>query len=182
MLKRLEKRLASPEIREHTLQRFDKDITELEAYRRGPGSYDCACACGKKTSSSKANDGGYENSEAVSCIRTGCFQQSPLPSIRHKQSSSFGRVASRDLLTSMIAAGHASGHTIGPGVYDAYSSSVILQTHNLGYKQEMKRTESKAKRQIRVGSADRDEDIRAGPKLSHKEMWKIMKQRPTLLS
>lgn len=173
-VQRLGNRLASPEFREKTFQRFDKDVNAVEAFRRGPGSY------------GSPGDNNVKNDEGASA-RVDCFQLSPLPSV--KPSTSFGYVASRDLLTSMIAAGHASAHTIGPGVYDAHPSSFIVPTHNLGYKQEMKRVEPKSRLRStstsRSGSADSDatgdtqDDTR---RLSRKEMWNVMKQGPTLPS
>lgn len=169
------KRIASSELREVTLQRFDKDITALEAYRRGPGSYDSTCKSDNSPSHQKTNDGENGKSEDW-------FQLSPLRTIARKTNSSFGRVASRDLLSSLIAAGHASAHTIGPGVYDAYSSSFVLPTHNLGYKQEIQRTDPKSKLRSSVDT-EADEAIKdESRKLSQREMWKVMRQGPTLPS
>ncbi|KAG7385057.1 hypothetical protein PHYPSEUDO_001993 [Phytophthora pseudosyringae] len=173
-VERLGKRLASPELREQTFQRFDKDTTAFEAYRRGPGSYDLTCI---SPSRQKSNDGAVTSTQSV------CFQLSPLPTIGRKPNSSFGRVASRDLLTSMITAGHASAHTIGPGVYDAYSSSFVVPTHNLGYKQEMQRTDPKAKLRSRRTASSAESEADGGTrKLSQKEMWKVMRHGPTLPS
>ncbi|GMF32655.1 unnamed protein product [Phytophthora fragariaefolia] len=155
----------------------------FEAYRRGPGSYHSPCRC-SSSPLQKASKG--ENNEGV-CMRADCFQISPLPSTQRKSSTSFGCVASRDLLTSMIAAGHASAHSIGPGIYDAYPSSFILPTHNLGYKQEMNRTEPKStlrsactSRSRATGSdADEKDETR---NLSQKELWNAMKRGPMLPS
>ncbi|ETN09587.1 hypothetical protein PPTG_11921 [Phytophthora nicotianae INRA-310] len=164
-VERLGKRLASPNLRELTFQRFGKNVPALEAYRRGPGSYE-PCY--------KTNEGENGKSDVASDL----FPLSPL---RRKQTNAFGSVASRDLLTSMVAAGHASAHTIGPGIYDACSSSFILPTHNLTYKQEIQRTDPKAKpRRRRASSADSDEDEQ--PRLTQKEMWKVMRHGPTLPS
>ncbi|KAE8895079.1 hypothetical protein PF003_g21140 [Phytophthora fragariae] len=178
-VQRLGNRLASPEFREKTFQRFDKDVNAVEAFRRGPGSYEC-------TSFPRFNGDSLKNNEGAS-TRVDCFQLSPLPSV--KPSTSFGYVASRDLLTSMIAAGHASAHTIGPGVYDAHPSSFIVPTHNLGYKQEMKRLEAKSRLQSTSTSRSRSADSDANGdtqddtrRLSRKEMWNVMKQGPTLPS
>ncbi|KAG6964436.1 hypothetical protein JG688_00007703 [Phytophthora aleatoria] len=158
-VERLGKRLASPDLREQTFQRFGKNTPALEAYRRGPGCYD---------SRHKLNED--ENGKCD------CFQLSPL---RRKPANAFGSVAGRDLLTSMISAGHTSAHTIGPGIYDAYSSSFILPTHNLTYKQEMQRTNPKIKsRNRRRADSEADDESR----LTQREMWKVMRHGPTLPS
>lgn len=167
-VQKLERRIAPPELREQYLQRFQKDVTAVEAHRRGPGSYK---ASGEVTPVQR-ND--MESKEA--CRRSSWCQLSPLPIAKQKQLSSFGRVASRDLLTSMIAAGHASPHTIGPGIYDAYPPSVTLPTHNIVYKQEMKRSEKPHRHKPRPSTnSDTNQD-----KLSAREMWKAMRQGPSL--
>ncbi|KAL4115463.1 hypothetical protein PRIC2_013624 [Phytophthora ramorum] len=172
-VQRLGKRLASPELREQIFRRFDKDVAALEAYRRGPGSYDPACKCDNITCRQKTNADENGKSEETPFQLT---KLSGKPTIGSKRNSSFGGVASRDLLTSMIAAGHASAHTIGPGVYDAYSPSFIVPTHNLGYKQPTTKARSTSK-----ASSGADDGIGSGTRrLSHREMWKAMKQGPTL--
>ncbi|KAI9993556.1 hypothetical protein PInf_015679 [Phytophthora infestans] len=166
-VERLGKRLASPELRERTFQRFTKNTPALEAYRRGPGCYN-----------SRHNTNQDEN--GISDSPSDFFQLSPL---RRKSSNAFGSVASRDLLTSMIAAGHANAHTIGPGIYDAYSSSFILPTHNLTYKQEMQRADPKTKRKSRRKASSSDTQADDEPRgLTQKEMWEVMRHGPTLPS
>ncbi|KAL3663095.1 hypothetical protein V7S43_012035 [Phytophthora oleae] len=157
-VERLGKRLASPELREQTFRRFDKNFTAIEGYRRGPGSYN--------------SSGNSHQGENVK--NDDCFKLSPLRTTGRKPNSSFGRVATRDLLTSMIAAGHASAHTIGPGIYDAHSSSFVMPTHNIGYKQQ---TNQKPRR--RATSSEADDATKV---LSQREMWKAMRQGPTLPS
>lgn len=181
-IQRLGNRLASPELRDQTFRRFDKDVSAVEAYRRGPGSYGSSCECSSPHRRKSTSNGDSAKNDEGACTRPDCFQQSPLPSIRHKPTTSFGLVASRDLLTSMIAAGHASAHTIGPGVYDAHPSSFIVPTHNLGYKQEMKRVEPKSRPQGAGRSQARSADSGDTRRLSRKEMWNVMKQGPTLPS
>jgi hypothetical protein len=81
----------------------------------------------------------------------------------------------------MIAAGHASAHSIGPGVYEAHASSFVVPTHNLGYKQEVQRTNPRPK----LHNSSRSGMEKTGlerRKLSQKEMWKAMKQGPSLPS
>ncbi|RLN73122.1 hypothetical protein BBJ28_00002786 [Nothophytophthora sp. Chile5] len=196
-VQRLEKQLTTPQAREQTFQRFDKDVTQVEAYRRGPGSYAPVRNCPrvdaggrrqKKDASDKEQDGDCH----FSSRELGGLSSSSGP--QKQQRNSFGGVASRDLLTSMVAAGHASAHTIGPGVYDAHRSSVVVPTHNVSYKPELQRPEeqqpwkpktklnSKNQVDVKVKDAVAGKVDVTGSKMSQREMWKAMRRGPALPS
>ncbi|RLN70188.1 hypothetical protein BBJ28_00000263 [Nothophytophthora sp. Chile5] len=144
----------------------------------------------KKDENDKEQDGDYH----FSCREVGRLSASS--GSQKQQRSSFGGVASRDLLTSMVAAGHTSAHTIGPGVYDAHRSSVVMPTHNVSYKLELQRPEEQQPRKpklktklnsknqvdIKVEGAVADKVDVTSSKLSQREMWKVMRRGPALPS
>lgn len=129
-------------------ERLEVEPKQKESYRRGPGSYN---------------------------LDTG-------PQTEHKQepvhpwrrNSTFGGAKSRELLVSMVAAGHINAEGLGPGVYDpANASTFHMPTHNATYKPKLSKHRSR-KISKQQQPNDTEESVDAA------ERWKAFKRGPSL--
>lgn len=162
LTQKLDSRLSSPNIRAARFQRFEREPTAVESYRRGPGSY--TSPSGTESSSTSTGDVSVNHGN-----RSTEQQDTSAHTVITKPRSNFGYVKHRDLVRFMVAAGHMSDSCLEP------TMDVSAPPDYLARLQSRSKT---------VHSAGDSSGSSGGPsvdgtELSKEELWRVMKQGPS---
>lgn len=134
-------------------ERLGVESKQKESYRRGPGSYNLNCQPQTEQEHELAHP--------------------------WRHSTTFGGTKSRELLVSMVAAGHINAGGLGPGVYDPVNASTFhVPTHNATYKPKL--SKHRIRKTKPANNSDTIEDAAPEEALDAAERWRAFKRGPSL--